>query len=346
MVETLEAVRRRPGMYVGNLHDGSAVTNMALELVANAVDRALVGDCSRLDVQVEDDDSIVVGDDGPGIAADGGDGRRSLAEILERRFERPTVDGHRPHVHLGFGGAGLAAVNALSERFEIVTVHAGRRATGRYSRGVPLETLRVESTTSPSGTRIRFRADPQIFVPTAPSRATLFKRLKDLSFLLPQLRLSWTGAGEHHGRGLAELVALSCGDVIGGVAQRRAVVEGPEGPVDVEVALAWGEGSTDPPIFHTFVNLARTVDGTHLDGLLDALRGFFPRRGAVARRVGLSAAVAVVLADVQSGRPVRENLRTPAALPAVKEVTTEALRAWAERWPAAARQIRARGLAG
>ncbi|MCY0988592.1 ATP-binding protein [Nannocystis sp. ILAH1] len=330
-------------MYVGNLQDGTGVMNMALELVANAVDRALVGNCSRLDVQVEDDDSIVVRDDGPGIAADGEDGRRSLAEILERRFERPTVDGHRPHVHLGFGGAGLAAVNALSERFEIVTVHAGRRATRRYCRGVPLEPMHVESTDSPSGTRIRFRADPQIFAPIAVPQVTLFKRLLDLSFLLPQLRLSWPGAGERHGRGLAELVALSCGDALGGVARRREVVEGPEGPIDVEVALAWGDGSTDPPIFHTFVNLARTVDGTHLDGLLDALRGFFPRRGAAARRAGLSAAVAVLLADVQFGRPVRENLRTPAAQPAVRAVTTAALRAWAERWPEAAAQLRARG---
>jgi DNA gyrase/topoisomerase IV subunit B len=131
--------------------------------------------------------------------------------------------------------------------------------------------------------------------------------------------------------------------VIGGVAHRRAVVDDPDGPIDVEVALTWGDGSTDPPVLHTFVNLARTVDGTHLDGLLDALRGFFPRCGAAARRVGLSAAVSVVLADVQFGRPVRENLRTPAARPAVKRVTMEALRMWAERYPEAAAQLRARG---
>jgi DNA gyrase subunit B len=238
--ETRWHVRKRPGMYVGDLHDGSGVLNMALELVANAVDLALVGRLGRLDVQVDEDESVVVADDGPGFAAEGGSGRAPLCEILERRFELPTIDGHRPHVHLGFGGAGLMVVNALSELFEVVTVHSGRQATARYSRGVPLEPMRVEATDRPSGTRIRFRADPQIFTPIAVPRAALFERLRDLSFLLPLLRLSWTGTGEHHGRGLPELVALSTGGVIGGVAHRRAVVDDPDGPIDVEVALTWG----------------------------------------------------------------------------------------------------------
>ncbi|WAS93677.1 ATP-binding protein [Nannocystis punicea] len=342
--ETRWHVRKRPGMYVGDLRDGRGILHMALELVANAVDQALVGRCSRLDVGVEDDETVVVADDGPGIAVQGGEGRPPLREILEQRFDLPTVDGHRPHVHLGFGGAGLVVVNALSELFEVVTVHSGRQATARYSRGVPLEPMRVEATGLPSGTRIRFRADPQIFSAVGVRREDLRHRLMDLSFLLPSLRITWMGDREYHGRGLPELVRLVAPETIGGVAHHRAVVNGPEEPIDVEVALAWGEGSTRDALVQSFVNLGRTREGAHRDGVLDGLRSFFPRRGAAARRGGLSAAVAVVLADVQWGSPTRDKLVTPAARSAVKRVTMEALRMWAERYPEAAAQIGARGL--
>ncbi|PCC70698.1 DNA gyrase B [Nannocystis exedens] len=337
-------VRKRPGMYVGGVHDGSGVLHVALELVANAVDQALAGRLSRLDVGVEGDETLVVSDDGPGIAADGAKDRPSLRDILERRFELPTVDGHRPHVHLGFGGIGLAVANAVAERLEIVTVHAGRQATACYCRGVPLTAMRVEATDRSSGTCIRIRADPQIFSSVCVPREDLQHRLTDLSFLLPQLRISWMGEREHHGRGLPELARLHAPATIGGVAHHRAVVGGLEEPIDVEVALVWGEGSTREATVQSFVNLGRAAEGVHREGVLDGLRSFFPRRGAAARRVGLSAAVVVVLADVQWGSPIRDKLVTPAVRPAVQAVTMTALRAWAERYPEAAARIRARGL--
>lgn len=339
-----EAVRKRPGMYFGDVHDKGGLFHLVLDVIANALDLALGGRCTRIDVEFGDDDSVTVSDDGPGIpvARDKGP---SLIEILEHRDEWPTVDGHRPHVHLGLGAIGLAVVNAASESFELVTVCDGRRATARYSRGIAVQPLVVEPTTQPTGTRVRVRPDPQIFTVTRIPREDLGARLLDLSFLMPQVRLSWTGSAPRFGQGLVDLVRLSARTTLGGIAHRRQEVETEAGPIDVEVVLAWCDDSRPATCIHGFVNMERTREpGTHGEGLLDGLRGFFPRKGAAARREGLMAAVAVILSDVKWGSPVKDKLVTPEARAAVKQVTMAALRAWAAAYPEAAAIIRARGL--
>lgn len=112
----IAVVRERPGMFVGATDDGSGVLHMALELVANALDQHLAGRCSRVAIEIAPDGAITVIDDGPGLPADGGAGLPPLHDLLTHVWTRPTVDGHRPHVHLGLGGMGLFVVNALSER--------------------------------------------------------------------------------------------------------------------------------------------------------------------------------------------------------------------------------------
>jgi DNA gyrase subunit B len=339
-----ECVRKRPGMYFGDVHESSGVLHLVLDVIANALDLALVGRCTRIDVELGDDDSVTVSDDGPGIPTDR-DGRPSLVELLEWRDDAPTVDGHRPHVHLGLGAIGLAVVNAASALFELTTVCDGKQATARYSRGIASEPLRVEPATLPSGTRVHLRPDPQIFASVRVPRDDLHQRLMSLSFLMPQVRLSWTGAEPRHGQGLPELIRMSAPATLGGTAHVRQEVDTETGPIDVEVALGWREDSLAEPVIHGFANMERTREhGTHVEGLLDGLRSFFPRRGAAARREGLVAAVAVILSDVKFGSPVRDKLVTPAARPAVKQVTMAALRAWAAAYPEAAAIIRARGL--
>jgi DNA gyrase subunit B len=343
LVSFLESVRKRPGMFVGSTRE-SGVLHVVLELVANALDQALAGRCTQIDVSLDDDGSITVSDDGPGISVEGDERRPSLVELLEWRCDRATVDGHRPHVHLGLGAIGLAVANAVSDPFELVTVCGGQQATARYSGGIAIEPLHVEPTTLPSGTRVRVRPDPRIFDPITVPRDALHSRLMDLSFLLPQIRLSWTNVAPRHGQGLVELVKLSSRAIFGGVAHARQEVETESGPIDVEVALAWRMGERDAPHIDAFVNLGRTRElGTHAEGLLDGIRSFFPRKGAAARQ-GLIAAVAVILSDVRMGSPTRDKLITPAARAAVEQATIAALTDWAAAYPEAAASIHARGL--
>lgn len=335
VVTLREAVRRRPGMYVGYTDEGMGPLRLLLEVIANAIDQVLLGRCTRVDLHVDADDVVTVTDDGPGIPA------RSLAALLEQPSERPTVDGHRPHVHLGFGGLGLPIANALSDPFEVDTVHAGEQTTVAYAGGLQRVPLRVRAASRPSGTRVRLRPDPQLFQCTRVPRIELTRRLEDLAFLLPAMTLSWSFAGER-AAGLVGCVRAEVGGPLGDVAHHQGDYATDDGPTTVEVALAWHarpHGRTTQ--IHSFANLQRTEAGEHVAGLLEGIRRFLKVRSD--RRLGEPvAAVAVLLADVRYGSPTRSLVINPGVRPAVKEATSTALQRWAERFPEAADALRSR----
>ena len=342
----IAAIRKRPAMYIGDPTDGSGVHNMLMEAVANAFDQHLAGRCTRITIGIGADDTLTVEDDGPGISSEGRDTLPGLERLFEQRSEQPTVDGHRPHAHLGLGAIGLVVINALSERFELTTVSGGREAVAVYARGEPVRPLEVRRVEGPSGTRVSFRPDPMIFATTRVPRVALARGLEDLSFLAPGLSLSWSVAGDSSTqRGLAARVASRVGRRLGGVAHRRGTYETPSGPIEVEVALAWRDG--DPrwlgaAMIDSFVNFDRTREhGQHVTGLRDGVRAFLPK--TTGRMEGLFAAVAVVLGDVKYGKPSRDRLDNVEARPAVAEATRVALTEWAKAWPDAAAALRQRG---
>jgi DNA gyrase subunit B len=340
----IAAARKRPGMYVGDATSGDGVLNMVLELVANACDQHFAGRCSMIEVDVAASGMITVADDGPGIPVHGANGLPPIDVWLTRPSHRPTIDGHRPHVHLGPGGLGLFVVNALSERFELATIRDGIEARTTYAHGEPIEPLTTAPTAGPSGTRIRFRPDPAVLRCPRVPRVPLTQRLEDLSFLLPGLTLRWQIAGDDLAAGgLPGRVALQVPCAPQEVASHRASFETASGPIDVEVALAWRSmqwHANEPPVIDSFVNLERCSDhGTHVDGLIDGVTAFLGR-GHRRPAAGMVAAVAVVLADVQWGTPKRDRLASPEARAPVAEATQLALARWAEAHPAAAAALR------
>lgn len=334
-----EAVRRRPGMWVGGTNDGGGPLHLLLEVAANAIDQVLLGRGTRVDIRIDEDDSVTITDDGPGIPA------HALVDLLDRPSNRPTVDGHRPHVHLGPGGIGLPICNAVSDPFEVDTVRAGEKATVHYVGGLQSGPLQVSPTSRPSGTRIRFRPDPRIFQCTRVPRVELTRRLEDLAFLLPSLALTWAFAGAG-AAGLVGRVRMEVGDPLGGIAHHRGVYSTADGPITVEVALAWHTHSNRRPQIHSFANLQRTEDGQHVSGMLDGIRAFLPRPSRARHLDGLVAMVAVLLSDVHYGSPTRSSLTNPTVRPAVKQATRTALQAWAEIHPEAAITIRTRNKVG
>lgn len=341
----IAAARKRPGMYIGDATSGDGVLTMVLELIANACDQHLAGRCSMIEIDVAADGAITVADDGPGIPVHGGNGLPPIDVWLTRPSHRPTIDGHRPHVHLGPGGLGLFVVNALSERLELATIRDGVEARTIYAHGEPLEPLTTTPTAQPSGTRIRFRPDPAILRCPRVPRVALAQRLEDLSFLLPQLTLRWQIAGDDLATGgIAARVALQVPCALPEVASHRASFETASGPIDVEVALAWRSmrwHANAPPVIDSFVNLERSSDhGTHVEGLLDGVTAFLGRGRRRRHIAGMVAAVTVVLADVKWGTPKRDRLASPEARAPVAEATQLALVRWAEAHPAAAAALR------
>ncbi|MFY0539891.1 ATP-binding protein [Nannocystis pusilla] len=257
----LAAVRKRPGMYVGSLDDGMGPLKLLLAVVAHAIDPRQPGRCPRIDVRVDADDFVTVADDGPGIPAG------SLVDLLER----PPV---RSSAHFGFRESGLLMANALSDPFEVDTVHAGEQATVAYAGGVQRVPLRVSAASRPSGTRIRFRPDPQIFPSTRVPRLELTQRLEDLALLLPAMALTWSFAGER-ATGLVERVRVEARGPLENVAHHQGEYVTDAGPTTVEVALAWRtEPYGQPAQILGYTNFERDEDGPHVPGLLAAIRDF------------------------------------------------------------------------
>jgi DNA gyrase subunit B len=334
-------------MYVGDIDDGRGAMQLLLDVIANSYDQHLVGRCTSIDIELEADGSVRVTDDGPGISLEPADGRPGLHEMLTTISNRPTVDGHRPHAHLGIGGIGLFVVSALSERFEITTVHAGTSARAMYSRGRVVEAFTTQSTTHPSGTTIRYRPDPDIFRHPRIPRAQLSAALEDLSFLAPALTLSWRIAGDSLAReGLAGRVAAQMAIAVDDVARYSGTFETPSGPIDVDVAIAWAatEMWRRDAVIDSFVNLYRTREhGVHVEGLLDGICTFRRTRSRKAVRLDLVAAVSVVLTDVKFGNPSKDRLDSPEARAPVAEATKRALDAWAAKHPKKATAVRNSG---
>ncbi|MCY0987249.1 hypothetical protein OV203_08955 [Nannocystis sp. ILAH1] len=324
----IAAVRKRPGMYVGSLDDGMGPLKLLLAVVTYAIDPRQPGRCPRIDVRVDADDFVTVADDGPGIP--GG----SLVDLLEH----PP---YRSSAHFGFRESGLLMTNALSDPLEVDTVHAGEQATVAYAGGVQRVPLRVSAASRPSGTRIRFRPDPQIFPSTRLPRLELTQRLEDLAFLLPATTLTWSFAGER-ATGLVERVRVEARGPLENVAHHQGEYVTDAGPTTIEVALAWRtEPYGQPARILGYTNFERDEDGPHVPGLLAAIRDFLKIRNDRGYE-GLVAAVSVLHDDALYPLHTKERLIHSPLLPAVKEATATALRRWAEQCPEAADALRNR----
>ena len=278
VLEGLEAVRKRPGMYIGStalrgLH------HLVHEVVDNSVDEAMAGHCTLVDVVLRPDGSCTVTDDGRGIpvsAMEDQEGRSALEVVLTVLHAGGKFGGDGYKVSGGLHGVGISVVNALSERLTAEVRRDGRLWAQHYARGVPDGPIEDVGSADDTGTCIRFKPDPEIFEETDFDYDTLATRFRETAFLTPGLRITLTDErGErredsfHFEGGLTDFVRhLNStkdplhGDII------AIASEGAEGQVDI--AMQWTSGFTEA-VF-TFANNINTHEGgTHLTGFRTAL---------------------------------------------------------------------------
>jgi DNA gyrase subunit B len=312
-------IRRRPAMFVGDL-DETGIQTCVFELVANAVDQFVAGHCTTIAVDLHQDGSVSVTDDGAGFDMEPRDGMTLLERAFTSYHDTPTLDGHAGHLHIGTC-LGVFPLSALAAWVEVETRSGERMYAQRFERGFTASPLRSLDGGFARGTRVHFLPDEQIFGTAQVGAANVARRLSDLARLLAGLTLTFRDHRTHRFHAPDGIA-----DFVGGRAFERSL--GPafvcrfvEDDISVETAaryLPFRDGRIE-----SFTNAERTTSGTHVTGfvagLCDGAQEIFgegarslpsrAREGAL--RHDLHAFVCVRLADVTYGKPNRDELKTP-----------------------------------
>ncbi|MGH7640936.1 MAG: DNA topoisomerase (ATP-hydrolyzing) subunit B [Candidatus Dormibacteria bacterium] len=363
VLEGLEAVRRRPGMYIGST-DVHGLHHLATEIIDNSVDEALAGECTEVEVRLSPDGSCQVSDNGRGIPVDihHPTGRPALEVVMTLLHAGGKFGGGGYKVSGGLHGVGLSVVNALSERIEVVVYRDQRVYRQEYSRGVPMNQLQSQPDTVAGrrGTTVRFWPDSQIFSETREfSREVIQTRLRELAFLNKRVlfrlldeRESPLSEANFYFEGGIESFVRHLNRGKGPVQSRPMYAEREIEGSTVEVAIQYNGSFTEQVL--AYANNINTVEGgTHLTGFRAALTATlnrYARKAAILKdgdgnltgedvREGLTAVLSVKLQEPQFEGQTKTKLGNSEIAGQVSTVVSEALNQYLEENPSDAKRI-------
>jgi DNA gyrase subunit B len=357
VLEGLEAVRKRPAMYIGSTGP-SGLHHLVYEVVDNSIDEALAGFCDQVNVTIHIDGSVTVVDNGRGIPVDQHESGKSAAEVVLTvlhaggKFENSAYK-----VSGGLHGVGVSVVNALSEQLDLEIWRNGQVYQQSYERGTPAGELEATGTTKRRGTKVTFKPDPQIFETTVFSFDTLAQRLRELAFLNGGIVITLDDERDgkshkfHYEGGIVSFVN-HLNKNKAAVNEKPIYMRGEKDGIDAEIALQWNDGYTET--IYTFANNINTHEGgTHLSGFKAALTrtiNSYATKNNLAKdlkesvsgediREGLTAVVSVKIPHPQFEGQTKTKLGNTEVKGIVEAILNDKLGAYLEENPAVARRI-------
>lgn len=358
VLEGLEPVRKRPGMYIGST-DEKGLHHLVVEIVDNSIDEALAGYCDLISIVINPDGSVTVTDNGRGIPVDivESEGKSAVEVVLTKLHAGGKFGGSGYKISGGLHGVGLSVVNALSERLEVEVYRDGKKYFQKYAYGVPEAPLQELEDTDISGTKISFYPDSKIFETTNMQYETMRSRLRELAFLNSGLSISITDTRPNQERqevfkfdgGINAFVEILNKNKTT-VFDKPLFVYKEYGDTKIEVAIQYND-SYNCTIYSYANNINTEEGGAHLEGFKSALTKIINDYGKQANllkdekltgddvREGLTAVISVKLTNPQFEGQTKTKLGNSEIRTQVSQAVIESIGTYCEEHPKEAREL-------